>query len=93
MLVTGAAPLYASHHPAPPSPQQEGAQQAGAAAAAADMGFLRTPHNHPHHSHHLKVPSPLSESLSERFSTILDHCHKKIRLLQAPSNLFNNLVT
>lgn len=88
MLVTGAAPLYASHPPAPPSPQQEGTQQ-----AAADMGFLRTPHNPPPHSHHLKVPSPLSESLSERFSTILDHCHKKIRLLQAPSNLFNNLVT
>lgn len=57
------------------------------------MGFLRTPHTHPHHPQHLKVPSPLSESLSERFSTILDHCHKKIRLLQAPSNLFNNLVT
>lgn len=94
MLVTGAAPLYTTHHPAPPSPQQEGTQQTGAgAAAAAGMGFLRTPHTHPHHPHHLKVPSPLSESLSERFSTILDHCHKKIRLLQAPSNLFNNLVT
>lgn len=95
MLVTGAAPLYTTHHSAPPSPQQEGGQQTGtaAAAAAAGMGFLRTPHTHPHHPHHLKVPSPLSESLSERFSTILDHCHKKIRLLQAPSNLFNNLVT
>ena len=94
MLVTGAAPLYTTHHSAPPSPQQEGGQQTGtAAAAAAGMGFLRTPHTHPHHPQHLKVPSPLSESLSERFSTILDHCHKKIRLLQAPSNLFNNLVT
>lgn len=92
MLVTGAAPLYTTHHPTPPSSQQEGGQQTGAAAAAS-MGFLRTPHTHPHHPHHLKVPSPLSESLSERFSTILDHCHKKIRLLQAPSNLFNNLVT
>lgn len=50
------------------------------------MGFLRAPL-------HTKVPSPLSESFSERFSSMLDNCHKKIKLLQAPSNLFNNLVT
>lgn len=50
------------------------------------MGFLRAPH-------HTKVPSPLAESISERFSTIIDNCHKKIKLLQTPSTLLNNLVT
>ena len=32
------------------------------------------------------------ESFTERFSTMLDHCQKKIRLLQAPSALFTHLV-
>ncbi|KAF2352036.1 hypothetical protein FHG87_017209 [Trinorchestia longiramus] len=54
------------------------------------MGFLRAPQ-------HMKAPSaPVSaphESLTERFSTMLDHCQKKIRLLQGPSSLFSTLVT
>ncbi|XP_064112045.1 MOB kinase activator-like 2 isoform X3 [Macrobrachium nipponense] len=58
----------------------------GGEGGGSSMGFLRAPHHH-------KVPSPLSESISERFSMILDNCQKKIKLLQAPSSLFNNLVT
>lgn len=60
-------------------------------ADGGDMGGLMRP------SHHLKAPSaPLphhGESFTERFSTMLDHCQKKIRLLQGPSALFTTLVT
>ena len=34
------------------------------------------------------------ESLGEKLSSMIDHCHKKIRLLHAaPSSLFTSLVT
>lgn len=79
MLVTGTPAPEGGHHHHHSNSSSSGHSPGG-------MGFLRTPHHH-------KVPSPLSESISERFSMILDNCQKKIKLLQAPSNLFNNLVT
>lgn len=91
MLVTG-TPVDGGHHHhqqrngSGHSSKSSGGGLGAASHAAGGMGFLRTPHHH-------KVPSPLSESISERFSMILDNCQKKIKLLQAPSNLFNNLVT
>jgi len=61
------------------------------------------PPSAPHHLHHPKAPSaPLPpsgvggqappESFTERFSTMLDQCQRKIRLLQAPTALFSSLV-
>ncbi|KAG7153244.1 hypothetical protein Hamer_G021852 [Homarus americanus] len=89
MLVTGTpAPPDGGHHHHHRHHHHSSSSSGGGGPAGTPggMGFLRTPHHH-------KVPSPLSESISERFSMILDNCQKKIKLLQAPSNLFNNLVT
>ena len=85
MLVTGPSPDGGAHHHHGHHHHHHG-HQAGGSAPGSGMGFLRAPNHH-------KVPSPLSESISERFSNILDNCQKKIKLLQGPSSLFNNLVT
>lgn len=74
------------HHHHHPHHQRASSAGGGGGGRGGGMGFLRAPH-------HTKVPSPLAESISERFSTIIDNCHKKIKLLQTPSTLLNNLVT
>lgn len=90
MLVTGNPPnepgghLYHRRRSSSSAP-------VGGSGGGGSMGFLR---GLPPPQHHHKVPSPISESsLGERFSNIIDNCQKKIKLLQAPSNLFNNFVT
>lgn len=88
MLVTGSPGPQGHHHHQLHHQlhHHQRKQSGGQGGSEGGMGFLRAPL-------HTKVPSPLSESFSERFSSMLDNCHKKIKLLQAPSNLFNNLVT